>query len=253
MPAQCQEVLGATAAFMVSTDSIESTSTNTRATASMLSSFYSQGSETLVADDELEHDNDSRSARRQLLEQGSLPIEDSDDSATYSNSSPQVQRKTYQHERVSAQAMVDSIEEVLETEEIDEKGNIIVKKVIRKRTIPRAQKDTTEKRDDSCEETIEEVDEFGTKRKYIVKTTLEQSELLGGVIQERRQQRGLSPPGEMFKTVTDVQSPQSMKRGLHHTEKMTKIFDVRSSTPSPPSSPSSKSASFKSRIPIRKQ
>merc|ERR1719362_2430246 len=53
--------------------------------------------------------------------------------------------------------MVDSIEEVLETEEIDEKGNIIVKKVIRKRTIPRRLRDTTEKRDDSCEETIEEV------------------------------------------------------------------------------------------------
>jgi len=149
--------------------------------------------------------------------------------------------------------MVDSIEEVLETEEIDEKGNIIVKKVIRKRTIPRPLKDTTEKRDDSCEETIEEVDEFGTKRKYIVKTTLEQSDLLDGVIQERRQQRGLSPVGEMFKNVTDVQSPQSVKKGLHHTEKMTKIFDVRSSTPSPPSSPSSKSSSFKSQIPIRKQ
>ena len=246
-----QEVLGASAAFMVSTDSIESSSTNTRATASMLSSFYSQGSETLVADDELEHDNDHGSTRRLLLEQGNLPIEDSDDSVTYS--SPQVQRKSYQHDRVAAQEMVDSIEEVLETEEIDEKGNIIVKKVIRKRTIPRPLKDTTEKRDDSCEETIEEVDEFGTKRKYIVKTTLEQSDLLDGVIQERRQQRGLSPVGEMFKNVTDVQSPQSVKKGLHHTEKMTKIFDVRSSTPSPPSSPSSKSSSFKSQIPIRKQ
>ena len=77
------EVLGASAAFMVSTDSIESSSTNTRATASMLSSFYSQGSETLVADDELEHDNDHGSTRRLLLEQGSLPIEDSDESVTY--------------------------------------------------------------------------------------------------------------------------------------------------------------------------
>ena len=245
------EVLGASAAFMVSTDSIESSSTNTRATASMLSSFYSQGSETLVADDELEHDNEHGSTRRLLLEQGSLPIEDSDESVTYS--SPQVQRKSYHQERVAAQEMVDSIEEVLETEEIDEKGNIIVKKVIRKRTIPRRLRDTTEKRDDSCEETIEEVDEFGTKRKYIVKTTLEQSNLLDGVIQERRQQRGMSPVGEMFKNVTDVQSPQTVKKGLHHTEKMTKIFDVRSSTPSPPSSPSSKSSSFKSQIPIRKQ
>ena len=151
--------------------------------------------------------------------------------------------------------MDDSIAEVLETEEIDEKGNIIVKKVIQKRTIPRSQRvlDTTEKRDDSCEENIEEVDEFGDKKRYIVKRTLEQSELLSGVIQERRQQRGLSPVGEMFKTVTDVQSPQSMKKGLHHTEKMTKIFDAPSSTPSPPESPSSKTSSFKSQIPIRKQ
>ena len=253
------EVLGASAVFMTSTDSIESTSTATRATASMLSSMYSQGSETFVADDELEHDNvsdtDSRSARRFLLEQGNIPIDDSDDSATFSNSSPQVQHKMFQHERVSAFEMVDSIAEVLETEEIDEKGNIIVKKVIQKRTIPRSQRvlDTTEKRDDSCEENIEEVDEFGDKKRYIVKRTLEQSELLSGVIQERRQQRGLSPVGEMFKTVTDVQSPQSMKKGLHHTEKMTKIFDAPSSTPSPPESPSSKTSSFKSQIPIRKQ
>ena len=117
---QRETVCGA-AALLASTDSLESSSTNTRATASMLSSFYSQGSQTLVADDELEHDNDNGSTRRLLLEQGSLPIEDSDESVTYS--SPQVQRKSYHHERVAAQEMVDSIEEVLETEEIDEKGN----------------------------------------------------------------------------------------------------------------------------------
>ena len=108
----------------------------------------------------------------------------------------------------------------------------------------------TEKKDDSCEETIEEIDEFGNKKNYIVKRTLEQSET-SGVIQTRREQKGLSPVGEIFKNVTDVHSPHYVKSGVHHTEKMTKIFDAPSSTPSPPASPPSKS--FRSQIPVRKQ
>merc|ERR1712045_996955 len=122
---------------------------------------------------------------------------DSDDSATNSNSSPLMKHKLYHKERDD---MVDSIEEVLETEEIDEKGNIIVKKVIQKRIVKKSPKtvrisenknegyisDLSEKRDDSCEETIEEVDEFGNEKRYIVKRTLQQSDTLG-VIQERRQ------------------------------------------------------------------
>ena len=245
------ELMGASAVFMTSTDSIESTSTNTRATASMLSSVTSQGSETLVADDELEHDvvsEESRLARRYLLDQGNIHIDDSDDSATFSNSSPQVAHKVYKKETVEQQEMIDSIEEVLETEEIDEKGNIIVKKVIQRRTVPRAMTKSSEKRDDSCEETIEDVDESGNVKHFIIKRTLEQSETLD-VIQERRHQRGLSPAGEIFKTMTDVQSPQSVKKGLTHTEKMTKVFDAP--TPSPPASPPK--TSFRSNIPIRKQ
>merc|ERR1719189_1621850 len=197
------DLMGASAVLLTSTESVESTSTNTRATASMLSSVTSQDSETMVADDEFEHDNvseHSRSVRKYLLDQGNIPIDDSDDSTTYSNSSPQVKHKVYQE----PQDMVDSIEEVLETEEIDDKGNRIVRKVIQKRVIPRVTKvtenkcagyssDISEKKDDSCEETIEEVDEFGNKRKYIVKRTLQQSDSLEGVIEERRQQRGFSP------------------------------------------------------------
>merc|ERR1719192_315113 len=81
--AGCQEIVrqreavgGAAAALLTSTDSLESSSTNTRATASMLSSITSQGSETLVADDEFEHDDnsDSRSLRRMLMDQGNLPL-----------------------------------------------------------------------------------------------------------------------------------------------------------------------------------
>ena len=255
---------GAASMLLLSTDSFESSSTNTRATASMLSSFTSQGSETLVADDEFEHDNseDSRSLRRLLMEQGNLQIEDSDDSATYSQASPSphMKHKLYSREK---DEMVDSIEEVLETEEIDEKGNIIVKKVIQKRVIKKSPKsvrisenknegyvsDLSEKRDDSCEETIEEVDEFGNEKRYIVKRTLQQSDTLG-VIQERRQNVGLSSTGEIFKNVTEVQSPQSVRRSVHHTEKITKVFDAPTSTPSPPASPP-KSA-FRSQIPIRK-
>merc|ERR1711872_411905 len=89
--ARHMEAVGGAAALLTSTDSLESTSTNTRATASMLSSVTSQGSETLVADDEFEHDYNSeecKSARKYFLDQGNLPIDDSDDSATYSNSSP---------------------------------------------------------------------------------------------------------------------------------------------------------------------
>lgn len=253
---------GAGAVLLVSTDSIESTSTATRATASMLSSFTSQGSETLVADDEFEHDNseDSRSLRKLLLEQGNLQIDDSDDSATYSYGSPHLKHKLYQKERDD---MVDSIEEVLETEEMDEKGNIIVKKIIQKRIIKKNSKtvrisenknegyisDLSEKKDDSCEETIEEVDEFGNEKRYIVKRTLEQPDTLG-VIHERRQNVGLPPAGDLFKSVTEVQSPQSLREPLSHTEKMTRVFDAPSSTPSPPASPPK--TAFRSQIPIRK-
>merc|ERR1712183_461980 len=74
---QGEGVCGA-AALLTSTDSLESSSTNTRATASMLSSITSQGSETLVADDEFEHDDDdSRSVRKFLNDQGNLQLDDS--------------------------------------------------------------------------------------------------------------------------------------------------------------------------------
>ena len=273
---------GATSILITSTDSLESSSTNTRATASMLSSMTSQGSETLVADDEFEHDDeDSRSARKFLIDQGNLQLDDSDDSTTYSYSSPQMQHKVFQKDlsdvsvsrfqvkdrRFDSLENFGSSEEILETEEVDEKGNIIIKKVIQKRIIQEPKKiritdrkqegyvsDLSEKRDDSCEETIEDIDEFGRRRRYVVKRTIEQPkpETLG-VVHERRQQKGLSPIGEIFKSVTDTphQSKIETKRQpIHHTEKMTKVFDAPPSTPSPPASPPS--TTFRSQIPVRK-
>ncbi|XP_023322578.1 uncharacterized protein LOC111696970 isoform X15 [Eurytemora carolleeae] len=190
------ETQGATSMLFTSTDSIESCSTNTRATASMLSSMTSQGSETLVADDEFEHDDeDSRSARRFLLNQGNLLFEDSDDSTTCSHSSPQLPARLFNKdssecrlEKISTKpehANVVSSEEVVETEEIDEKGNLIIKKVIQKRFYSEQTRRTenkregyvsdvsSEKKDDSCEETMEEIDEFGNRKVYVVKRSIE--------------------------------------------------------------------------------
>merc|ERR1711936_936761 len=283
--AGCQEAsrhrepaCGGAAALLTSTDSLESSSTNTRATASMLSSITSQGSETLVADGEFEHDDnsDSRSLRRMLMDQGNLPLEDSDDSLTYSYSSPHTQQRSIpQFQREDRSGSLDnfgSSEEILETEEIDEKGNIIVKKVIQKRIFTEPKKvritdrkqegyvsDLSEKRDDSCEETIEEIDEFGNRRKYVVKRTIEHpKQAAPDIVQARRQQQGLSPIGEIFTGIPEASSrlsessPLSEKRQpIHVTEQMTKVFDAPPSTPSPPPTPQ---ASLRpSQIPVRKQ
>ena len=257
-------------ALLTSTDSLESTSTNTRATASMLSSITSQGSETLVADDEFEHDDvsESRSVRRYLMEQGNLPLDDSDESLTCSYSSPQTQRTVTRVQRdtfTSSHENFESSEEILETEEIDERGNMIVKKVIQKRIFTEPKKvritdrkqegyvsDLSEKRDDSCEETIEEIDEFGNRKKYVVKRTIEpvKQDTLD-IVSARRQQQGLSPIGEIFRGPVDGGSPLAEKRQpIHHTEQMTKVFNAPPSTPSPPSTPQ---ASLRpSQIPVRK-
>jgi hypothetical protein len=258
------------AALLASTDSLESSSTNTRATASMLSSFTSQGSETLVADDEFEHDDnpDSRSVRRHLLEQGNLPLEDSDDSLTYSYSSPQAQRTGTKFQRDSLAGSLEnfgSSEEILETEEIDDRGNVVVKKVIQKRVFLEPKKvritdrkqegyvsDLSEKKDDSCEETIEEIDEFGNRRKYVVKRTIEPpKQAMTEIIHARRQQQGLSPIGEIFKGVPEGSPLAEKRQPIHHTEQMTKVFDAPPSTPSPPTTPQAMNRK-PSKIPMRK-
>jgi len=259
-------------ALITSTDSLESTSTNTRATASMLSSITSQGSETLVADDEFEHDDnsDSRSMRRYLMDQGNLPLDDSDESLTYSYSSPQAHRTVTKFHRADLCGSLenfDSSEELLETEEMDEKGNIIVKKVIQKRVFMEPKKvritdrkqegyisDLSEKKDDSCEETIEEIDEFGNRRKYVVKRTMEPPKpATPDFVQQRRYQQGLSPIGEIFRGVLDTSQSVEKRPSIHHTEKITKVFDAPPSTPSPPNTPQQSSVHRVSQIPVRKK
>ena len=215
------ELEGSTFMLFTSTDSIDSGSTNTRATASMLSSITSQGSETLVADDEFEYDDDSKSVRKLLLNAGGLQLEDSDDSSC-SHSSPALRAKKFSTELLYAPQVkqklkeqnVTSSEEIVETEEIDEKGNIIIKKVVQKRIIMAdsmvklsasnkkgSSSELSEKLDDSCEETIEEVDEFGNKKIYVVKRSIESRKPPPtlDIVRERREQSGMSPIGEIFK------------------------------------------------------
>ena len=175
-----RDVAGAGSLLFTSTDSLESGSNNTRATASMLSSITSQDSETFVADDEFETEDDElRRAQRYLINQGNLKFEDSDESTTCSHSSPLFQVKSEQEADVM-KSMADSVivrsEEVLETQALDEKGNVVTK--LKKTTIEtKAVKEIsgqTEKRDDSCEEAYEEIDEHGNKKLVVVKRSIEQ-------------------------------------------------------------------------------
>eukprot|EP00088_Acartia_fossae_P036799 TRINITY_DN37998_c1_g2_i1.p1 TRINITY_DN37998_c1_g2~~TRINITY_DN37998_c1_g2_i1.p1 ORF type:complete len:366 (-),score=122.44 TRINITY_DN37998_c1_g2_i1:69-1139(-) len=118
---------GATSLLFTSTDSLESGSNNTRATASMLSSITSQDSETFVADDEFEtEDEEIRRTRRLLMSQGNIRFEDSDESTTCSHASPQLQPKPeaadVQH---ISDAYIVSSEEVLHRQVMDDKGNVV--------------------------------------------------------------------------------------------------------------------------------
>merc|ERR1712127_844955 len=119
--------------------------------------------------------------------------------------------------------------EILETEEIDERGNIITKKEIQRRVFLEPKKvriadrkqegyvsDLSEKRDDSCEETIEEIDEFGNRRKYVVKRTIEPAKQASlDLVQARRQQQGLSPIGEIFRSVAEGSPGAERRQPIH--------------------------------------
>lgn len=114
--------------------------------------------------------------------------------------------------------------------------------------------DLSEKRDDSCEETIEEIDEFGNRRKYVVKRTLEPpKQMTPDIVHQRRQQQGLSPIGEIFRGVSEGIQQAEKRPSIHHTEKITKVFDAPPSTPSPPNTPQQSTFHRQSHIPVRKQ
>ena len=147
----------ATHQMVQSTDSLESCSNNTRATASMLSSCASETSGTLI--DELEHDNKRDEilgqAKKMLLEQGEIQLEDSDDSLSLSP------------------------------------NKVATKKTIEVKQSKEIMSDSIEKMDSSCEESFVEVDQYGVQRKVVVKHVVEVGEDVAEVVAERRIQHGL--------------------------------------------------------------
>jgi hypothetical protein len=156
------------AALITSTDSLESCSNNTRATASMLSSLTSNTSDTLLA--ELEHDNRTvhfSEAKKFLLSQGDIPLEDSDESS----SSNVVITSSYERKVVV----------------VSEKSKMS------KDSFPSSGCDT-EKFDSSCEETYEEVDEFGNRKQIVIKRSVRPEvspDAALDVVAQRRLQQGL--------------------------------------------------------------
>lgn len=99
-------------------------------------------------------------------------------------------------------------DDVQETEYVDEKGNVVKKKVVQHRIVannskPRSQGDQFqegEKFDSSCEEFYEEVDEEGNKKQYVIKRSVEpvvQATKTIEVIAERRLQQGVKNPMEL--------------------------------------------------------
>ena len=130
------------AAMITSTDSLESCSNNTRATASMLSSMTSNTSADLEFDNRAQYRSE---AKRFLLSHGEIPIEDSDESTssnvviTSSSSSRVVVAEKFKTSRDVFPATFE-----------------------------------TEKFDSSYEETREEVDEFGNRKRIVIKRSVEQ-------------------------------------------------------------------------------
>jgi hypothetical protein len=165
------------AALIASTDSLESCSNNTRATASMLSSMLSSMTSNTSAA-ELEFDNRAQfrsEAKKFFLCQGDIPIEDSDES-------------------ISSNVVLTSSTTTVTT---TSKVVVAEKSKLSRDIFPSAFE--TEKFDSSCEETYEEVDEFGNRKKIVIKRSVDQpfaekTELVGDavdIVAQRRLNQGL--------------------------------------------------------------
>jgi len=182
---------GPSSLLFTSTDSLESGSNMTRATASMLSSITSQDSETFVADDEFEtEDEEIRRTRKFLMSQGNIRFEDSDESTTCSHSSPQLQLKAggsssdllyqlplqqqltshFSDPFIMTTSTTTTTEEVLQTQVIDDKGNVVSE--LNKQTI--VESSTGETKDETTmKEITEQIDEHGNKKVVIIQKSIE--------------------------------------------------------------------------------
>jgi hypothetical protein len=154
---------GATA-LITSTDSLESCSNNTRATASMLSSMTSNTSADLEFDNRTTQFHSE--AKKFLLSRGEIPLEDSDESSS-SNVVIATSSRTVSVEKSKMAKCPAAFE--------------------------------PEKFDSSCEETYDEVDEFGNRKTVVIKRSVgipfaQKSAVSGDavdVVAQRRLNQGL--------------------------------------------------------------
>jgi hypothetical protein len=172
--------------LFTSTDSLESSSNCTRATASMLSSITSQDSETFVADDEFETEEEEiRRTQKYLMSQGNIRFEDSDESTTCSHSSPQLHHGGKPEEEgiqqlsshfsdpfimttTTVMSTTSTSEEVLHTQVMDDKGNVVSE--IKKKTIVGAAFATEAGghiTDEAVKEITTEIDRHGNKKTIV--------------------------------------------------------------------------------------
>ena len=178
--------LGSASVMLQSTDSLDSGSNNTHATASMLSSHASITSDTLLTDLESEEVEKLRSetlnyAAKQILDQGAIKLtgDDSDDTlssmsigsknkgaaaATFAASSFQQGPTVFQTTRIVDSTMTTRDAYTTKEDLILSPGVV---------QTPGSASYCDEKMDTSVEESFEEVDEYGNKRKVIIKRSIE--------------------------------------------------------------------------------
>ena len=198
---QSTSCTAASSLLFTSTDSLESSSNCTRATASMLSSITSQDSETFVADDEFEtEDEEIRRTRKFLMSQGNIRFEDSDESTTCSHSSPQLHHHQlggtqpddssmdiHHHQLAShysdpfiltttTMTTTSTSEEVLHTQVMDEKGNVLSEEIKKKTLTGAVSLPPGNASKEVVKEITTEIDEHGNKKVFVVEKSTEKQQ-----------------------------------------------------------------------------
>ncbi len=198
---QSTSCTAASSLLFTSTDSLESSSNCTRATASMLSSITSQDSETFVADDEFEtEDEEIRRTRKFLMSQGNIRFEDSDESTTCSHSSPQLHHhqlggtqpddssmEIHHHQLAShfsdpfiltttTMTTTSTSEEVLHTQVMDEKGNVLSEEIKKKTLTGAVSLPQGNASKEVVKEITTEIDEHGNKKVFVVEKSTEKQQ-----------------------------------------------------------------------------
>ena len=224
--------LGSSSIMLQSTDSLESGSSNTRATASLLSSCASVTSETLLSDADQEAAEHKRSqtlnyAAKTILEQGAIKLsgDESDDSSL------SLSLGSKQRGAAAAQFTAASFQQgptVFQTTRIVDSSMTTQDAYTTKEDILLSGTSNIqgsgpsycdEKMDTSVEESFEEVDEFGNKRKVIIKRSIEPINIVTS--ETIRSIHSTPPTNKKFapETISNIVSERRTQQGLGSVEK----------------------------------